>query len=579
MRKSIFKVLALLGISLILLFSLSFSKVDTEYMAVNSKGDYGKTAVGQRLNAQSIELEETDTILPEEKQLGVKSHKVAELKNSIFGKNGMEAKITELAELESKRSEEKPEVIVQKAETFEEEQEMKEPEVVDQEAETFEEEQEMKEPEVVNQEAGILEEEQEMEEPEVVDQKAEILEEEQERKEPEAVDQKTGISEEEPKMEEPEIVDQKTEISEEEPKMEEPEIVDQKTEISEEEPKMEEPEVVDQKTEILEEESKMEEPEIVDQKTEILEEEPKMEEPEVVDQKTEILEEEQKTDELYVAEQEAEATEPDTAILGEKEQEIQMSTEQLNTEEVDDNAVVKEEPIKSNEDSLTKIISNEGEKLTIEYMGPYWVVNFAIFKCDTTMCVGFEGNAKSRIIEGRRGGCTVDMLAPEALEGYRFIGWQKDQKEEVEGYSSKIDVYRAVYEKIEYSKDTKLLLKEKNVEEKKMTDSNTHKHVQYRPEDGYWTEMTSNSSDEEIVVHYKGCHCYVSFAEFICDTAMCEGFGNNGASEMMEGRRGECTVTVKAPKAREGYVFEGWSREDSKDGNINIYRATYRAIE
>ena len=114
-----------------------------------------------------------------------------------------------------------------------------------------------------------------------------------------------------------------------------------------------------------------------------------------------------------------------------------------------------------------------------------------------------------------------------------------------------------------------------NVEE---TSTDVHEHKMYRPENGEWTELTPDTASREITITYKGCHCYVSFAEFLCDTSRCEGFNNSGLSEMMEGRRGECTITVVAPEAKDGYKFVGWKKTTSESNpNIDIYTAIYEA--
>ena len=107
MRKSVFKVLALLCITLFLLFCLSFLKVDTEYMVANSEGDYGKAGSEQRLEVQNTEAEEKDTILSEKKELGAKKYEVtAERKTSILGKKEADEKITGLEEQEEKTKKE-----------------------------------------------------------------------------------------------------------------------------------------------------------------------------------------------------------------------------------------------------------------------------------------------------------------------------------------------------------------------------------------------------------------------------------------------------------------------------------------
>ena len=240
-------------------------------------------------------------------------------------------------------------------------------------------------------------------------------------------------------------------------------------------------------------------------------------------------------------------------------------------------------------DEWTKMTSDgTDQKITVSYQGHYCYVSFAKFKCNLTMCDGFNGSAEQ--IEARRGGCTVGINAPAAKDGYVFKEWKKIGKELVQGTeSSYYEVYEAIYEKTaeETDKDkVSTLLEQPVVEVAEATEvveaskvaevkPVEKDHTCYRPENDEWTKISDYNS-ATITLTFGGCYSYVSFAQFVCDINMCEGF--NGATQKYVARRGESTETITAPTAKQGFKFDHWTKEKKVDEKTGITIDTYRAV-
>ena len=64
------------------------------------------------------------------------------------------------------------------------------------------------------------------------------------------------------------------------------------------------------------------------------------------------------------------------------------------------------------------------------------------------------------------------------------------------------------------------------------------------------------------------------WAQFSCDASKCEGFtdrvSNNKVDKIVEARRGDSTITMEAPQAKEGYKFVGWEVSIVKYSGMNI---------
>lgn len=92
------------------------------------------------------------------------------------------------------------------------------------------------------------------------------------------------------------------------------------------------------------------------------------------------------------------------------------------------------------------------------------------------------------------------------------------------------------------------------------------------------TEAVSLTS-ETITVNYLDHYCYVSFARFECELDKCEGFNGNKSTEPIGRRGSEGKVTMKAPKAKEGFKFVRWQKTTDNSGNapIDVYTAIYEA--
>lgn len=75
------------------------------------------------------------------------------------------------------------------------------------------------------------------------------------------------------------------------------------------------------------------------------------------------------------------------------------------------------------------------------------------------------------------------------------------------------------------------------------------------------------------------------WAQFSCDTDKCEGFKKQGTDELtdivVEGRRGDASMTMEAPKAKEGYTFVGWEKSivDYCGMKIQGYEAIYEEVK
>ncbi len=81
---------------------------------------------------------------------------------------------------------------------------------------------------------------------------------------------------------------------------------------------------------------------------------------------------------------------------------------------------------------------------------PVDVIWWAQFSCDETMCEGFNqhnSDVKSNlIVEGRRGDVSITMEAPDAKEGYEFVGWEASI---IDYYNMKIQGFEAIYKSLE----------------------------------------------------------------------------------------------------------------------------------
>ncbi len=64
------------------------------------------------------------------------------------------------------------------------------------------------------------------------------------------------------------------------------------------------------------------------------------------------------------------------------------------------------------------------------------------------------------------------------------------------------------------------------------------------------------------------------WAEFSCDANKCEGFNergtNNKSNKIVEGRRGDISITMEAPTAKEGYKFVRWETYTANYGSMKI---------
>ncbi len=223
----------------------------------------------------------------------------------------------------------------------------------------------------------------------------------------------------------------------------------------------------------------------------------------------------------------------------------------------------------------------------------HYIIWFAEFKCDPSMCEGFDGhysNGKvSSVIEGRRGDIdSITMDAPAANDGYKFVGWKKY---DVEYSNIKFYGYEAVYEKTEVTKEANFSEIKKTQEQKtylkqeplnKLAESNDYVSVNSKNEnDEYYTNDIS--IEAKNILDTKE-HYIIWFAEFKCDLSMCEGFdehySNGKVSSVIEGRRGNIDfITMDAPAAKEGYKFVGWKKYDVEYNNIKFYgyEAVYTA--
>ena len=98
---------------------------------------------------------------------------------------------------------------------------------------------------------------------------------------------------------------------------------------------------------------------------------------------------------------------------------------------------------------------------------------------------------------------------------------------------------------------------------------------------------TSNMIEEKITVTPDDDEEYQAFiakgyspvnviwwAQFSCDTNKCVGFKEHGTNKLtdktVEGRRGDVSITMEAPKAKEGYTFVGWEKSIVDYSGIKI---------
>ncbi len=223
----------------------------------------------------------------------------------------------------------------------------------------------------------------------------------------------------------------------------------------------------------------------------------------------------------------------------------------------------------------TNIVKNENGKLTIKYEGCHHYVSFAQFVCDLNECVGFNGSDK--LTESRRGGTELTVDAPEAREGYHFVGWKKYDLT-VDGFSW--SYYKANYEKDEESSNklsTGEMLTPKQVVKLSSIKSNEY----YSTENKVVAKVSNDKNVQEwLKKHNNAESSIIWWAKFKCDLNMCEGF-DGGQESITEGRRAEIhEIEMTAPKAKDGYKFVGWkvSEEKIKNVTIQVFEAVYEAI-
>ena len=223
----------------------------------------------------------------------------------------------------------------------------------------------------------------------------------------------------------------------------------------------------------------------------------------------------------------------------------------------------------------TNIVKNENGKLTIKYEGCHHYVSFAQFVCDLNECVGFNGSDK--LTESRRGGTELTVDAPEAREGYHFVGWKKYDLT-VDGFSW--SYYKANYEKDEESSNklsTGEMLTPKQVVKLSSIKSNEY----YSTENKVVAKVSNDKNVQEwLKKHNNAESSIIWWAKFKCDLNMCEGF-DGGQESITEGRRAEIhEIEMTAPKAKDGYKFVGWkvSEEQIKNVTIQVFEAVYEAI-
>ena len=269
---------------------------------------------------------------------------------------------------------------------------------------------------------------------------------------------------------------------------------------------------------------------------------------------------------------------------------------QINSLEVKDNIVLTEVPkeVKNTEPTGMHNYNITGDSITVYREGSCsFYVDFAKFKCDLNACVGFDG--QSEMLQGRRGDSNATVKAPAAKEGYKFKAWVKLDNEEVNGVV--VAVYEAQYEKIKENKIATLETKSNNVPVAKSAEPvvedscdckiNGHKwnaagtaceceHCKkdaQDPESGKVWWSCWGSKDEE----YK--HASIWWVNFSCDTSKCEGF-DGGKNYKSEGRRGDIeSITMNAPKAKNGFTFIGWYNNGEKITDSNEITVSWENMD
>ncbi len=104
------------------------------------------------------------------------------------------------------------------------------------------------------------------------------------------------------------------------------------------------------------------------------------------------------------------------------------------------------------------------------------------------------------------------------------------------------------------------------------------------------SSLTITSADDLEFNEFIASHNYepknvIWWAQFSCDTDKCEGFKKQGTDELtdtvVEGRRGDASITIEAPKAKEGYTFVGWEKSivDYCGMKIQGFEAIYEEIK
>ena len=102
------------------------------------------------------------------------------------------------------------------------------------------------------------------------------------------------------------------------------------------------------------------------------------------------------------------------------------------------------------------------------------------------------------------------------------------------------------------------------------------------------TITVTSAKDEEYQAFIEKGYAPVNviwWAQFSCDMEKCEGFKEHPSNKMVdkvvEGRRGDVSITMEAPKAKEGYTFVGWQTTTVEYGGIKIqgFEAIYDAIK